>query len=200
MRNSGLRQRLASLVLRLGGWTAEGVPPDLPKYVIVAAPHTWWWDGFWMVAFAWRWGLRINWLVKSTAARYPFGALLRALGAIPVDRSSPQGLVSQLTAEFGERLELLLSISPEGTRARRDYWKSGFYQVARAANVPVCLSYLDYGRMKGGFGPCFLLTGDMHADMNRIRAFYRDVRGRVPEQFTPPRLREEDAAGSGDER
>ncbi len=168
-----------------------GAPPEVKKCVIVAAPHTALADGFWMLMFAWWWGLRISWLVKRSAVRGPFGWFLRRMGAIPVDRSAPQGLVGELAAEFASRDELLLSIPPEGTRARREYWKSGFYHIALSAKVPICLSYLDYARRTGGFGPCFPLTGNYRADMDRIRAFYQEISGKHPARFTHPRLREE---------
>lgn len=188
----GLRPLVGSLMLRLGGWRAEGDPPDLQRMVIVAAPHTSLWDGFWMLMFAWHWDLSINWFVKRSFTRGPLGWIVLATGAIPVDRSAPHGLVGELVRAFAERQTLHLSVPPEGTRARRAYWKSGFYHIARAAKVPVCLSYLDFGRRQGGFGPCFHLSGDVRADMDRVRAFYKDMRGRIPDQFTPPRLAEED--------
>lgn len=183
---------MAALVLRLGGFTPDGDPPELQRYVILSAPHTWWWDGFWMVTFAWYWGLSISWFVKSSSTKGLLGWLPRLVGAIPVDRRAPQGLVGELTRAFGEREHLILVIPPEGTRKKREYWKSGFYHIARQANVPICLSYLDYGRNRGGFGPCFYLSGDVRADMDRIREFYRDVRGRKPEMWTPPKLIEEE--------
>jgi 1-acyl-sn-glycerol-3-phosphate acyltransferase len=190
---SGFRHRLADAVLKISGWTPEGDPPDVDQYVVVAAPHTSWWDGFWMIAFAWYWGLDVHWLVKSDVAPPPIRRLLRAIGAVPVDRSAPRGLVGELAREFREQARLIVSIPPEGTRARGEYWKSGFYQVALQAGVPICLSYLDYGRNRGGFGLCLRPSGDVKADMDRIREFYREVQARYPDQFTPPRLREEDA-------
>lgn len=190
----GFRPLLAALFLRLGGWRAEGDPPDVPRCVIIAAPHTYWWDGFWMMMFAWYWGLSISFMVKRSTTRGPLGWMVRWAGAVPVDRSAAHGLVGELVRAFAERPRLFLSIPPEGTRARREYWKSGFYHIARQANVPLCLSYLDYGRGRGGFGPCFLLSGDVRKDMDRIREFYRDVRGRYPERFTAPRLKEESGA------
>lgn len=190
--------RIAAIALRLGGWTIGDPPPRLDKYVVVAAPHTYWWDGFWMLMFAWWWGLRINWLAKHTVMRWPVAGLLRRTGVVPVDRRAPQGLVGQIVAEFERRDRMVLSIPPEGTRTRREYWKSGFYYIAQQANVPVCLSYLDYERRVAGLGPCFQLSGEIRQDMDRIREFYANVTGKVPERFTPPRLREEDTLGDDD--
>ena len=144
-----------------------------------------------MKAFSWAFGLQLSWLVKMSTARGIGGWIVRRSGGVPVDRSSPQGLVQQLVNEFRERDELVLVIPPEGTRGRREYWKSGFYHIARQADVPVCLSYLDYGRTAVGCGPVFRMTGDVRADMQRIRDFYQRMRGKVPENFTEPRLREE---------
>jgi 1-acyl-sn-glycerol-3-phosphate acyltransferase len=192
---SGFRHRLAGLFLRLGGWTLEGAPPALPKYVIVAAPHTWWWDTVWMLAFAWWWGLRPRWLLKKSLMRGPLDWFFRKLGAVPVDRSTPRGLVEALAGEVRGHEEIVLSIAPEGTRARATFWRSGFYHLAREAGIPICLAFLDYGRRKGGFGVCFAPCGDVRTDMDVIRDFYRDMRGRRPERFTPPRLREEEDGG-----
>jgi 1-acyl-sn-glycerol-3-phosphate acyltransferase len=183
---------MAALVLKLGGWTPEGDPPDLPRYVIVAAPHTSWWDGLWMVAMSWFWGLHIRWIVKGSLGGGPIGWILSSLGAVPVERSTPQGQVTALANVIKKHREILLAIAPEGTRARREHWRSGFYHIAREAGVPLCLSYLDYGRRRGGFGPSFTLTGNVKADMDVIRAFYGDMQGCYPDKFTPPHLREED--------
>jgi|SRR6185437_2236553 len=189
---SGFKHWFAGLVLRLGGWTMGGAPPAVPKMVVVAAPHTVLRDGFWMVAFAWWWGIRLQWVVKSDLSGGPVGWFLRQVGAVPVQRSAPQGQVTLLAKEISRAAEIVLSIAPEGTRARRDVWKSGFYHIAREAKVPICLSYLDYGRSEAGFGPCFMPSGDIRADMDIVREFYQGVQARHPELFTPPRLREED--------
>lgn len=188
----GGRHLFAALMLRLGGWTIGAAPPKLDKYVIIAAPHTSWWDGFWMLAFAWWWGIELAWMGKSSLTKGPLGWLPRWAGIVPVDRSSPQGLVAQVVEQFESRDSLLLAIPPEGTRAKRDYWKSGFYQIARVADLPICMSYLDYTRREAGLGPCIEVSGDMVADMDRIRAYYQTEWAKYPALFTPPRLREED--------
>jgi 1-acyl-sn-glycerol-3-phosphate acyltransferase len=189
---SGLRHHVAGLVLKLTGWTPEGAPPDVPKFVIVAAPHTYWWDGVWMVAFAWWWELPLRWMVKSSLKGGVGGWLLNRLGAVPVERDARLGQVAALARAMRGQREIVLTIAPEGTRARSTHWKSGFYHLAREAEVPIVLSYLDYGTKKGGFGQAFTPSGDVKADMDIVRAFYRDVRAKYPEQFTPPKLREED--------
>jgi 1-acyl-sn-glycerol-3-phosphate acyltransferase len=178
-------------VLRLGGWKIGGPPPALDKYVIIAAPHTTWFDGFWMLAFAWSWGIELAWMGKASLTKGPLGWIPRKFGVIPVERSSPQGLVAQVVEQFAVRDSMLLAIPPEGTRARREWWKSGFYQIARMADVPICMSYLDYSKHEAGFGPCFEVGEDIVADMDRVRAFYKAEWAKHPELFTPPRLQEE---------
>jgi len=133
-------------------------------------------------------------MAKHTIFWGPFGPLLRAMRGIPVDRRSPQNLVQQVAERFAQADELVLAVPPEGTRKQVEYWKSGFYQIARAAGVPVVLGFLDFERKVGGLGPVLHLTQDVRADMDRIRAFYRDMRGKHPELESTPRLREEDAA------
>lgn len=178
-------------MLRLGGWTIGGPPPTIDKYVIIAAPHTTWWDGFWMLAFAWWWGVDLAWMGKASLVKGPLGWLPRRAGVIPVDRSAPQGLVAQVVEQFAARESLLLAIPPEGTRAKRDHWKSGFYHIAREAGLPLCMSYLDYETREAGFGPMIELSDDIVADMDRIRRFYEQQWARHPELYTLPLLREE---------
>lgn len=137
-------------------------------------------------------GVRLSWAGKSTLFRGPLGWIARRLGGIAVDRTAPQDLVSQLVASFRSREKLGLVIAPSGTRSRTDYWKSGFYHLARAANVPVVLAVLDYGKKEGGFGPTIHVTGDVRADMDRIRAFYAGATPRRPENLGPIRLRSEE--------
>ncbi|PRP99933.1 Acyltransferase [Enhygromyxa salina] len=191
IRGRGLRARFAATCLRLGGWTVGGAPPTINKYVIVAAPHTTWWDGFWMLAFAWVWGVDLAWMGKASLTRGPLGWIPRACGVIPVERSAPQGLVAQIVEQFESRESLLLAIPPEGTRGKRDYWKSGFYQIAVGAELPICLSYLDYKTREAGFGPMIEPDDDVCATMDRVRAFYKTEWAKHPQLFTPPLLREE---------
>jgi 1-acyl-sn-glycerol-3-phosphate acyltransferase len=137
-----------------------------------------------------------SWLGKRELFRWPFGWALRLLGGVPVDRSARRGLVGEAVARFAEADHLFLVIPPSGTRARATHWKSGFYHVARGAGVPIVCAYLDYRERLGGIGLVLTPSGDLRADMDRLRAFYADKQGKYPAQTTPVRLREEDAGAA----
>ncbi|MDD9207285.1 1-acyl-sn-glycerol-3-phosphate acyltransferase [Georgenia sp. 10Sc9-8] len=164
--------------------------------VLIGAPHTSNWDFVLMLAITWQQDLRIKFLGKHTLFRRPFGRLMRALGGIPVDRGDPQRVVAEVLASVraGERFYLV--ITPEGTRGRSSFWKSGFYRIARDAGLPVTLGYVDRSTMTAGLGPTLELTGDVAADMDRFRAFYADKAGLRPQNRTEPRLRDEGPRGS----
>lgn len=189
---AGVRRKLATLVLRLFGWQMEGNPPEPDKYVLIAAPHTSNWDFIFLLACAEYFGVRVSWLGKREMFPKPFKRLLVRLGGIPVERKRAGNLVAELAELFSSRKELCLVVPVEGTRGYVEYWKSGFYHIARAANVPIVMSYLDYPRKKGGFGPAFEPTGDVRADMDRIREFYTGKEGKTPRFTGRIRLREED--------
>jgi 1-acyl-sn-glycerol-3-phosphate acyltransferase len=144
-----------------------------------------------MIAVAWVFRLKLSWIAKHTLLEGWKAPILRWLGAIPVDRRAPQGQVAQVAQLIAERDGIILAIAPEGTRGPGEFWKSGFYHIAKEANVPIICGFLDYGRKVGGVGPVFVPSGDMHADMRRLREFYANITGLYPDAFTEPRLREE---------
>lgn len=184
---------LKALPLRLAGWKFEGEKPAAKKSVVLAFPHTSNWDALLLVALAQSVGLEMSWMIKSDWMKGPMGIILRGVGAIPVNRKGAHNLVDQMVEELRTRDALTLVIPPEGTRRRAETWKSGFYHIARGANVPVVPGYLDYRRKRAGFGPPIHLTGDVKRDMDTIRAFYAEVdpRGLVPEHVGPIALRDE---------
>ena len=185
---------LISLPLRLAGWQFEGEVPAEKKYVCLAWPHTSNWDGLLLIALTKSIGLSISWMIKANWVKGPMGVLLRPLGAVGIDRSGAHNVVSEMIEELRRRDELVLVIPPEGTRRRAEAWKSGFYHIARGANVPVVPGYLDYRRKRAGLGPAIHLTGNVKADMDKIRAFYTrmNAAGLVPAHVGPIRLRDED--------
>ena len=197
-----LARALARAWLWFFGWKIEGSVPPSIRAVAIAYPHTSNWDLPFMLAIAYRMGIRPSWLGKRQIFRKPFGRFMRWLGGIPVDRSKSTNMVGQVVERFGEIDRLFLVIPPSATRHKAAHWKSGFYHIARGANVPILLTFLDYSRKVGGIGPAVMPTGDVHADMDAIRAFYEGIQGRYPENQTPIYLPEEDppkarAAGGG---
>ena len=178
--------------MRLWGWTVVGEPPAPTKYVLIAAPHTSNWDFIFLLAFAWHYGVAVSWLGKQEMFRWPFRRVLELLGGIPVARGRSETMVDRMNALFAARERLCLVVPVEGTRAYVDYWKSGFYHIARAAHVPIVMSYLDYPRKLGGFGAALVPTGDVAVDMDAIRAFYAGKQGKNVEWTGRIRLREED--------
>lgn len=192
------KKTAAKLFMRLTGWTIDGDKPPYDKYVLIAAPHTSNWDGIYMIAIAWVLGIRVRWIGKHTLFRFPYGPFMKAMGGIPVDRRQSNNFVDAVVELFNERDSLSLAVPAEGTRGRKPYWRSGFYHMAAGAEVPIVLGFLDYSRKVGGFGEAIRPSGDIHADMETIRAFYRDIKGKFPERFTPPFLRSEVEEESGE--
>jgi len=164
--------------------------------VLIAAPHTSNWDLAFLLAFAAIFDIRISWMGKDVLFRPPFGWLMRRTGGIPITRHERGGMVAQAARMLTSADELVLVVPAEGTRRHVSHWKSGFYHIARAANVPIVLGYLDYARRRGGFGPSIEATGDVRADMEKIRVFYADKVARFPELFGDVRLKEEEAAAA----
>ena len=186
-----LRRLIARTFWSLSRWSLRSEPaPDRPT-VLIGAPHTSNWDFVFMLAIAWRLDMHIRWLGKKSLFAGWRGPLMRRLGGIPVDRDDPSRVVGEVVERIraGERFGLV--VTPDGTRGGNDRWKSGFYRIAIDADLPVTLGYVDRTTMTTGLGPTFTLTGEVGADMDRIRAFYADKTGIKPEGFTPPRLREE---------
>lgn len=195
MKKRPVAARLAR-TLALAGWQFEGGKPPEKKYVCLAWPHTSNWDGLLLIALTQSIGLSMSWMIKDDWVKGPMGPVLRRMGAVAIDRSGAHNVVQDMIDAFEKDGELVLVIPPEGTRRRSDSWRSGFYHIARGADVPVVPGYLDYGRKRAGLGPAIHLTGDVKADMDTIRTFYEGVhaRGLVPENVGPIRLKDEDKA------
>jgi 1-acyl-sn-glycerol-3-phosphate acyltransferase len=165
-------------LLRLGGWRMVGEFPDIPKLVLIGAPHSSNWDGVWGFAAKLALGLDLRILGKQQLFWWPLGVLLRRLGVIAVDRTSPHGVVEQLATRIGQADKFWFGLAPEGTRKPVERWKTGFWKIAKAADVPVLPAYFHYPDKTLGIGPLFTLSDDMAADIHRIRSWYRPWQGR----------------------
>jgi len=165
-------------LLRLAGWRLAGEFPDVPKLVVIAAPHSSNWDAIIGMLFKVGLRLQVRFIGKREAFVWPLGPLLRALGGIPIDRSAAHGVVEAIQHEFLSHERFWFALAPEGTRKKVQKWKSGFWHIARATGVPILPVYFHYPEKTLGIGPLFQPSADLEADMARIREFYRPWQGR----------------------
>ena len=168
-----LGRLLGRFILWCGGWRFVGEFPDVDKLVIIAAPHSSGMDAVWGLAAKIAMGLRITIMAKKELFWFPLGPFLRAFGAIPIDRSAKQGIVGAVAARFADQERMWYVLAPEGTRKQVTKWKSGFWHIARGANVPVQCAYFHYPEKIIGLGPVLEMTSDLDADMARVREFYK---------------------------
>ena len=167
-------------LLKVSRWQTVGTLPDIPKFVMIAAPHTSNWDFPIMMFIAFKLRAKLYWMGKDAIFSWPFGRLFKWLGGIPIDRSRANNVVAQSIAQFARNDRLVLTVPPAGTRKRVLNWKTGFYHIASGAGVLIALGFLDYKKKIGGIGPFLQPTGDIEADMVVIRSFYQDISGRYP--------------------
>jgi 1-acyl-sn-glycerol-3-phosphate acyltransferase len=170
------------------GWKVEGTIPDIPKMVIIGAPHTSNWDFFLFLGVLHHFDLEVRFLAKSSLFRWPFGWMFRKIGGIPVDRAHPRGVVAQVKEAFEDEERLVLVIAPEGTRGAAPMWKTGFVEIAEAADVPVVFAAVDGVRKVIEIGPPEMVGPDRADFMDRVRVFFTDATGVRPEGKGPVRL------------
>jgi 1-acyl-sn-glycerol-3-phosphate acyltransferase len=173
-----LSRAIGRVGLALLGWQMQGELPREAKFVAIVAPHSSNWDFVVGLLAKYAIGVRASFLGKHTLFRWPFGALFRHWGGIPVIRDTSHDVVEQSVAEFARRDALVLAIAPAGTRKPVARWRTGFYHIAHGAGVPILLVALDWSRKTVRFGPTMRTTGDVGADMAWIQAEYVDVHGR----------------------
>ncbi len=165
---------LSVFTLRLLGWKVEGeVPKDLKKCVLIAAPHTSNWDMPFSLMIAFALDTRLHWIGKDSIFKFPFASIMRWMGGIPVDRSKSTNMVDATVATFAQYDELRIMMAPEGTRAKVEQWKSGFYHIAHGAEVPILLGFIDYKGKQGGVLASFETSGDYEKDLEQIQRYYK---------------------------
>jgi len=177
-RPRSLRARLARAALALFGWRVDVLLPEEPRGVIIVYPHTSNWDfpvGYLAKVAL---GIPIRWAGKDEIFRWPFGAMFRWMGGIPVNRRERTGFIPAILAEFARSPWMWLALAPEGTRRHTDHLKSGFWHIAVEANVPVGLAFIDWGRRRVGLTRYARMTGDEVADLAVIREAYAGVPGK----------------------
>ncbi len=173
-RGTAFTKLLGVLVLALAGWRYKGGLPDTNKFIGIVAPHSTNWDFIIAICVAFSLGVRISIMAKDSLLRGPWGALFRWLGAIPVDRSRRHGMVDQMVDIINSREKIIIMFAPEGTRKKVPKWKSGFYHIAHAAKLPIKLCYINYTKKEIGLGKMITPTGDLEADMEMMKSYYRE--------------------------
>ncbi len=182
-RGSPRSRALAHRILGLFGWRVTGALPDLPKFVLIVAPHTSNWDFPIGVLAMFATGLRAHWLGKHTIFFFPVSLLLRWMGGEPIDRTAKHGTVETAIENFRTRPQWVLALSPEGTRRRMEQWKTGFYRVAAGAGVPIVPVWIDYRTRELHIAPPLETGTDMDADIRRLRGMFCKEMARYPEKF-----------------
>jgi 1-acyl-sn-glycerol-3-phosphate acyltransferase len=179
-----MKQQIARFILKLVGWNVViNLPPGGKKFVVMMAPHTSNWD--FLIGFLGYMSIGVDakYLIKKEVFVFPFVRLLKAIGAIPVDRKASTNVVIQVGEMFKKYESFYITIAPEGTRSLNRTWKRGFYYIAVHAQVPIAFGFLDYKNKIGGIGGWFTPTGDYDSDLKEIETFYFDKQARYPEKF-----------------
>lgn len=182
-RGNAFSRALGRTALAVSGWGFEGTLPPLPKFVVIVAPHTSNWDFFVGIGTVFSLGIRISFLGKDSIFRGPLGPMMRWLGGIAVNRSVSRDRVAEMVDVFRSRDRLVVGLTPEGTRKKVADWRTGFYHVAKGADVPIVPVAFDYSQKKIIFFPAFTPTGDAKRDIEFLKGLFRPAMAQRPENF-----------------
>jgi 1-acyl-sn-glycerol-3-phosphate acyltransferase len=177
---SGIFHHIARLVMHLLGWRVDGTLPDLPKFILVGAPHTSNWDFVLFLGVIFTLRANVRFMGKAELFRNPLGWFFYYCGGVPVDRKKSTGLVEQMVEACNKAENFILTIAPEGTRHHVTEWKRGFYHIARGAGIPIVLAVVDGKHKTVRIGQIFHPTGDMEADLKTIKGFFSGIVGINP--------------------
>lgn len=171
---------LARILMRVSGWRVVGKLPDIPKFVLIGAPHTSNLDFIVFLGVIFTLRADVKFMGKAELFRPPYGWFFYYCGGIPVDRRKSTGLVEQMVKVCNESDKFILTIAPEGTRHHVTEWKRGFYHIARSAGIPIVLAALDGKHKEVRIGQVFQHTEDAETDMKAIQGYFAGVIGVKP--------------------
>lgn len=181
---SPLLRLLSNSIMRLTGWRVEGTLPDIPKYILIGAPHTSNWDFVLFLGIVFRLRISVRYMGKAELFNSPFGWFFYWCGGIPVDRKKSAGLVEQMVEACHQAKKFILVIAPEGTRYHVTEWKRGFYHIAKNAGIPIVMVKVDGVKKTAYVGEVFQPGEDIEADMNAIQASFNGMTGINPRKKT----------------
>ncbi len=171
------------ILLHIMAWKIVNTFPKLKKYVIIAAPHTSWQDFPIGILAKFCIGLKVNYIGKASLFKPPFGFLFRWLGGAPIERNKSTNKVQAIVNIFNAKDEFILAMSPEGTRQKVEKWKTGFYYIAKGANVPIVMITLDFQYKQIKISEPYYLTNDMETDFKHFHSYFKDVKGKNPDLY-----------------
>ncbi len=184
-------EKTAEKSLNLLGWQIDNHwDLNIDQCVMIAAPHTSNWDALYARLALKALGVNVRITIKDSYMKFPFGPFVRAMGGIGINRrpkqdgEARQSMVELMADLFKHHPKLVMLVTPEGTRAKQEKWKTGFYHVAMQAGVPIALAYMDYAQKKTGVGKIVYPTGDYEKDMAEIMDFYAQIHAKFPEKFS----------------
>lgn len=171
---------LARLFMRLAGWQVKGRLPDIPKFVLIGAPHTSNRDFVLFLGVIFTLRVSVHFMGKAELFRFPYGWFFYYCGGVPVDRKKSTGLVDQMVAVCNQSEKFILTIAPEGTRHHVAEWKRGFYHIAKEAGIPIVIAVVDGKHKEVRIGQVFHPTENIEADMKHIQGYFKGVSGINP--------------------
>lgn len=178
-----MKHNLAYKILQCRKWQIV-TDVELPeKCVVCVAPHTSNWDFVVGMLVKSALHIRASFFMKKEWFRFPLGGMMRRLGGIPVQRDKKTSMTDRIAQEYAAREQLVVALTPEGTRSYNPDWKRGFYYIAQKAEVPIVLAFIDYKERRVGYDTIFYPTGDVERDMNEIKGYYRNVSAKYPRKF-----------------
>jgi len=166
------------------GWTLEVTEEHPKKYIICLAPHTSNWDFVLGQLYSRSQGMKINFLMKKEWFFWPLGPVFRKMGGIPVYRQKHTSMTDSMAETARQSPAFRLCITPEGTRSKNPDWKKGFYFIALKAKLPVLLYGVDYERRLIQCTKTIIPSGDLEKDMREIKLYFKDFKGKIPNNFT----------------
>ena len=169
------------ILINVLGWKINGEFPDIKKSVVIFAPHTSYWDGFYGKLFLMQFSINYKFLSKKELFKFPLNYFFRLYGSIPVSRN--RKYIDEVVSLFEESNNLHIILSPEGQRAKTDHWKKGFYYIAKKANVPITVGYIDYKKKEIGIKGVIRNISSVKQTMTEICNIYKNVNAKYPKDF-----------------
>tara|TARA_R110000796_G_scaffold35017_3_gene90243 strand:+ start:228241 stop:228780 length:540 start_codon:yes stop_codon:yes gene_type:complete len=175
-------QAIAKFIyFKIMGWTVDGTFPNLNKFVIIVVPHTSWVDFFLGLLIRKVWNQEINYVAKKSLFKPPFGWFFKWTGGAPIDRSKINNSVNSIVKLFSERQKFRLALSPEGTRKKVKEWKTGFYFIAKTANVPIVMVAFNFDKKQIKISNPYYTSDNKEADFKIFKSFFKGIIGKIPE-------------------